>query len=38
MNKRAPVFIMTALWSGQSVAQTPAPIGNTDLSKDAKTR
>jgi len=37
MNKRAAVvIIMAALWSGQSLAQTPAPISNTDLSKDVE--
>lgn len=37
MNQRAAVIIiMAALWSGQSLAQTPAPISNTDLSKDVE--
>jgi len=37
MNERAAIFLATAaLWSGQSLAQTPAPISDTELSKDVE--
>jgi hypothetical protein len=37
MNRRAAVILaMAALWSGQSPAQTPAPITDTELSKDVE--
>jgi hypothetical protein len=35
-NRAAISFITAALWVGQSLAQTPAPISNTDLSKDVE--
>ena len=35
MNKRAGIFLATAaFWGGQALAQTPAPISDTELSKD----
>jgi hypothetical protein len=37
MNKRAGIFLATAaLWGGQALAQTPAPISDTELSKDTE--
>jgi hypothetical protein len=37
MNKRAAVILaMAALWSGQSLAQSAAPISDTELSKDTE--
>ncbi len=35
-NRAAISFVTAALWIGQALAQTPAPISNTDLSKDAE--
>ena len=35
-NRAAIYFVTAALWIGQALAQTPAPISNTDLSKDAE--
>ena len=37
MIKRSSIFFATAaLWSGQALAQTPAPITDTELSKDTE--
>ncbi len=35
-NRAAISFVTAALWFGQALAQTPAPITNTDLSKDVE--
>ena len=35
-NRAAISFVTAALWIGQALAQTPAPITNTDLSKDVE--
>ena len=35
-NRAAISFVTAALWIGQALAQTPAPISNTDLSKDVE--
>jgi len=35
-NRAAISFVTAALWVGQALGQTPAPITNTDLSKDAE--
>src|SRR5271169_2462563 len=37
MIKRSAIFLATAaFWSGQALAQAPAPLSNTDLSKDVE--
>jgi len=37
MNKRAGIFLATAaFWGGQALAETPAPISDTELSKDTE--